>query len=137
MLLWVNFPPKFKGQISGPLFLHPVGNAKALIKRKTILISRMDATDIAIGIVLIGLLAWASMIALNQSSIRAEVAGLYVLSKINRTLVSPQGLCKSASNFELVFPSELEMQPYYVTAGVTDLNQTYFCFYRQLAEKQG
>ena len=94
----------------------------------------MDATDIAIGVVVMGLLAWVSIIALNQNGERASIAGLYALSQINRPLISPQEICPQESGFELVEPERIEMQPYYISAGSTDFNQTYFCFYKKLGQ---
>ncbi len=95
----------------------------------------MDATDFAIGIVLIAALAWISIIALGQSVANVSIADLYVISELNKPLISLSDVCPAQSGFELVQPKRIEMEPYYILAGKTDFNQTYFCFYRKLEQE--
>ena len=91
----------------------------------------MDVTDFAIGIVLIFIIAWVSIIALNQDVVRSDIADLYVLTAIGRPLISEEDACPQQAGFELVKPDKTEMQPYHVIAGINDFNQTYFCFYKE------
>jgi len=92
----------------------------------------MDATNIAIGMVLVGALVWVSIIALNLGATRSSVLDLYARTELNKTLISPEDLCSQEQGFELVQPNNLALEPYYVLAGANDFNQTYFCFYEKL-----
>ncbi len=91
----------------------------------------MDATDFAIGIALVGIIVWVSIIALNLNVASAEIADLYVLTALNKPLISVEEACPIQGGFELVEPKGFDAAPYYILSGRNDFNQTYFCFYRK------
>ena len=95
----------------------------------------MDATDFAIGIVLIAILAWVSIIGLNQNATRVSIVDLYARTELNKSLISPDDVCPREQGFELTAPNSVGMQPYHISVGKTDLNQTYFCFYKKVEEE--
>ncbi len=97
----------------------------------------MDATDFAIGIAIMGILVWISLIVLNMGSVGIAISDLYVIAELNKPLISLEEVCPSETGFELVEPRGLEIEPYHVLAGVNDFNQTYFCFYRKLEQESG
>lgn len=92
----------------------------------------MDATDIVIGIVLIAVLAWVSIIALNQNANQTAIADLYARTALNRTLISHPDVCPEQIGFELVGPDSISREQYFVSSGYTDFNQSYFCFYKEI-----
>ena len=94
----------------------------------------MDATDFAIGIVLIALLTWVSLISLNQGAAGVSIADLYAISSLSEPLISPEELCPAESGFKLVQPERIDDNPYYVSVGKTEFRQTYFCFYEKVDE---
>jgi|TARA_B100002003_G_C13973599_1_gene471081 hypothetical protein len=92
----------------------------------------MDATDIVIGVILMGVLVWVSIIALNQGSSNTALADLYTKTALNKTLISHPDVCPDQLGFELIGPDNISREQYFVSSGYTDFNQSYFCFYKEI-----
>ena len=92
----------------------------------------MDATDFVLGIILIAILAWISLIALNQIVMQNSITDAYLQAVLNKPLISLEDVCPEQSGFELVKPNSLEIEPFHVLVGVNDFNQTWFCFYKSV-----
>ena len=92
----------------------------------------MDATDIVIGVILIAVLVWVSIIALNQGASNAALTDLYAKTALNKTLISHPDVCPDQLGFELVGPDSISREQYFVSSGYTDFNQSYFCFYKEI-----
>ena len=96
----------------------------------------MDATDFAIGIALIAILVWVSIIALNQNASNTAIADLYARTALNKPLISHPDVCPPEPGFELREPGS-QMEQYHTRSGYTDFNQSYFCFYKKIENGTG
>ncbi len=89
----------------------------------------MQTSDVILGLLIILLVGWTMLIAIEQRGVRVSLNALSVMQAGQAIRVSPEK-CKQVAGHRLVKAAELRQEEYYTTVGFdTDLNQSFFCFY--------
>ncbi|MBN2067146.1 MAG: hypothetical protein JW744_01620 [Candidatus Diapherotrites archaeon] len=89
----------------------------------------MEVSDIILGLLIILLVGWTMMVAIEQRSMKVELNALSVKQRAQGVNVSPEG-CRQLAGYSLVSASQLQEKDYFTTVGFDpDSNQAYLCFY--------
>ena len=91
----------------------------------------MQVSDLILGLLIILVLGWTMMIAVEQRGMAVSVNVLNLKQSAQAVLVSPEK-CGQLSGYQLVKANELSEKEYYTTAGFDrDTNRAFFCFYEE------
>ncbi|MDD5162706.1 MAG: hypothetical protein PHD95_00695 [Candidatus ainarchaeum sp.] len=91
----------------------------------------MQVTDVFLGIVLLGLLAWTMVIALNQNNMAVVLNNL---SSRQQAIISDTKYCRSMQGLELVKQENLGFNEYTIVPAVSEAKQLVLCVYKPLQE---
>ncbi len=89
----------------------------------------MELSDIILGLLIILLVGWTVMLAVQQQALLVSMQGLEAKQTAQGIQMSPEK-CSAASGKSLVKATEITEKEYFTTVGFdADRNQVYFCFY--------
>jgi hypothetical protein len=89
----------------------------------------MQVSDIILGLLIILVLGWTMMIAVEQKGMTVSINALNLKQSAQAVLISPEK-CNPVAGHKLVKANELAGKEYYTTAGFDhDTNRAFFCFY--------
>jgi len=88
----------------------------------------MQVSDVAFGVLLIILLSWTMIIALNQNNIAIAVSSLDIKQQ---TLISPEENCPALSGFSLVPEEAIGANEYTVIPKHSETKQLVLCVYEK------
>ncbi|MDD5147984.1 MAG: hypothetical protein PHH08_00795 [Candidatus ainarchaeum sp.] len=88
----------------------------------------MQVSDVVFGIILLGLLSWTMIIALNQNNLTAVVNNI---SARQQAVISDGKYCPGMPELALVKQSQLGMKEYSIIPAVSDSNQLVLCVYEK------
>jgi len=89
----------------------------------------MQASDLILGLLIIMLVGWTIMIAVQQQALIVDLRALEAKQVAEGFQVSPEK-CKALQGHSLVKAVNIAEKEYFTTVGFDkDLNQMYFCFY--------
>ena len=90
----------------------------------------MQASDIILGLLIILLVGWNVMLAVQQNVLSSNITALEAKKVAQGIQISP-GKCPEMSGYVLATGTELSEKEYLTTVGFDpDRNQAYFCFYQ-------
>jgi len=89
----------------------------------------MQASDIILGLLIIFLVGWTIIIAVQQQAIASDLRALEAKQVAQGIQMSPEK-CPERPGQRLVRGTELEEEQYLTTVGFdSNRSQVYFCFY--------
>jgi len=89
----------------------------------------MQASDIILGLLIILLVGWTLMLAVQQTALSNSLSALEAKQVAQGIQISPDK-CRQMADYTLVAGPELSGKEYLTTAGFDqDQNQVFFCFY--------
>lgn len=89
----------------------------------------MQASDLILGLLIILLVGWTIMIAVQQQAMVVDLLALEAKQVAEGFQVSPEK-CGALPQYSLVKATKITEKEYLTTVGFdADLNQMYFCFY--------
>ncbi len=90
----------------------------------------MQVSDIILGLLIMLLVGWTMMIAIEQRSLNVEINALGIKQDAQAILISPEN-CQQLEGYSLVQASQLGEKEYFTTVGFDrDQNHVFFCFYQ-------
>ena len=89
----------------------------------------MQASDMILGLLLIVVLGWIVMLAVQQAGLNIGLQALEAKQVAQGIQISPDK-CGSVEGKTLVLATEITEKEYFTTVGFDrERNQVYFCFY--------
>ena len=89
----------------------------------------MQAADIILGLLIILVVGWTIMLAVQQHSLGASLKALEAKQVAQGIQISPEK-CTPMPGHSLVKATRIKEKEYLTTVGFdADMNQVYFCFY--------
>ncbi len=86
-------------------------------------------SDMILGLLLIFLLGWTVMLAVQQTGLNASVQALEAKQVAQGIQISPEK-CGTMEGYNLVVATEITEKEYIITTGYDkEITQVYFCFY--------
>ena len=88
----------------------------------------MQVSDVAFGLLLLALLVWTMMIALNQNSMALVINNIPARQG---ALISDAGYCGSMQGFDLIQHKDLGFKEYTLVPVISDTNRLVLCVYEK------
>ncbi len=89
----------------------------------------MQVSDMILGLLLIFLLGWTVMLAVQQTGLTVAVGALEAKQVAQGIQISPEK-CGVLDEHNLVLATDIIEKEYTITTGYdNEINQIYFCFY--------
>ena len=89
----------------------------------------MQVSDMILGLLLIFLLGWTVMLAVQQTGLNVAVKALEAKQVAQGIQISPEK-CGTMEGHNLVLATEITEKEYIITTGYDEeISQVYFCFY--------
>ena len=88
----------------------------------------MQVSDIAFGLLLIIILSWTMMIALNQSNMAVVINNI---SASQKTIIPDSELCSEIQGFSLMQEEEIGFEEYTIVPIISEARQLVLCVYKK------
>ncbi len=88
----------------------------------------MQVSDVAFGLLLLALLVWTMIIALNQNNMAFVLNNL---SARQEAIISDADYCRNMQGFELIKPENLGFKEYIIVPVLSETKQLVLCVYEK------